>query len=96
MSSALMASTTPAELRLTSIDFATDERIPLTSITSTSLLGCASWANALFAEIADAKTAATEHASLVFLYMMVCVLMVNFSVLCGVHPTRLYFAACRC
>ena len=96
MSSALMASTTPAELRLTSIDFATDERIPLTSITSTSLLGCASWANALFAEIADAKTAATEHASLVFLYMMVCVLIVNFNVPCGVHPTWLSLTAFRC
>ena len=96
MSSALMASTTPAELRLTSIDFATDERIPLTSITSTSLLGCASWANALFAEIADAKTAATEHASLVFLYMMVCVLIVNFNAPYGVHPTWLFLTAFRC
>ena len=96
MSSALIASTTPAELRLTSIDFATDERIPLTSITSTSLLGCASWANALLAEIADAKTAATEHASLVFLYMMVCVLKVSFNALYGVHPKKRFLTAFRC
>ncbi|WP_278383218.1 hypothetical protein, partial [Alteromonas mediterranea] len=38
----------------------------------------------------DAKTAATEHASLVFLYMMVCVLMVNFSVLCGAPHKALF------
>lgn len=84
------------ELCLIFIDFVIDEWILFILIIFMFLLGCVFWVNVLFVEIVDVKIVVIEYVSLVFLYMMVCVLIVNFNVFYGVYFIWFFFIVFCC